>query len=103
VSLEKEPSFARIIEEHLELRRRNSRLHRAVRGDRYREDPFESHPLFGSEERARLEDALGGWVSERDLESSQLLAWPGEASEPEAPADPEDALWGRCRDFDWGD
>jgi hypothetical protein len=103
VSREKEPSFARIIEEHLELKRRNSRVDPTAPVDRYGEDPFESHPLFGSEERARLEDALSGRVSEGDLESSQLLGWPGEASEPQAPADPEDVLWGRCRDFAWGD
>jgi hypothetical protein len=103
VSLEQEPSFARIIEEHLELKRRNSRLDPSGPVDRYREDPFESHPLVGSEERPRLEDAPGGWESERDLESNKLLAWPSEEREPKAPADPEDALWGRCRDFDWGD
>jgi hypothetical protein len=32
-----------------------------------------------------------------------VLAWPTEESEPEAQADVEDTLWGRSRDFDWGD
>jgi hypothetical protein len=102
VSFENETSFAHIIEEHLELKRRNSQLHPSVSVDRYREDPFESHPLFGTEERARLEDALSGTESERDVKPSKVLAWPHEESEPQAP-DPEDTLWGRCRDFDWGD
>jgi hypothetical protein len=57
----------------------------------------------GSEERARLEDAPSRWESERGLESSELLAWPGEEREPQASADPGDALWGRCRNFDCGD
>jgi hypothetical protein len=103
VSPEKEASFARIIGEHLELKRRNSRLDPSVPVERYREDPFACHPLFGGGDLARLEDALNGRESERDVESSKLLAWPGEESEPEAPADSEDVLWGRCRDFDWGD
>ena len=41
---------------------------------------------------------------EMELEPSHVLAWPAsEEEEPEAAADPEDTLWGRSRDFDWGD
>jgi hypothetical protein len=100
VSTNGETNFARIIEEHLELKRRNSNLDGNMPIDRYRvEDPFENHPLFKTEEQARLEDTLGG--HEPELEPSKVLAWPGEDTDP--PVDPEDTLWGRSRDFDWGD
>jgi hypothetical protein len=101
VSIEKESTFARVIEEHLELKRRNSQLDGAMPIDRYRvEDPFENHPLFKTEEQARLEDTLSG--QELELEPSKVLAWPGEDTDG-AGIDPEDTLWGRSRDFDWGD
>jgi hypothetical protein len=105
--------FARIIEEHLELKRRNSQLDRNMPLDRYRvEDPFTNHPLFKTEEQARLEDTLSG--RESALDGSTVLAWPGEDSEPDVAAhvplgaeqpeqQPEESLWGRSRDFDWGD
>jgi hypothetical protein len=101
VSIDKDNTFARIIEDHLELKRRNSQLNGNMPIDRYRvEDPFVNHPLFKTEEQARLEDTLSG--QEPELEPSKVLAWPGEDTDP-APADPEDTLWGRSRDFDWGD
>ena len=96
-------AFARVIEEHLELKRRNSTLDGAMPLDRYHvDDPFENHPLFKSEEQARIEDTLDG--SEPDLDAETVLAWPlpEEANEPQQPAD-EDSFWGRSRDFDWGD
>ena len=98
-----ENTFARIIEEHLELKRRNSQLDRNMPIDRYRvEDPFENHPLFKTEEQARLEDTLSG--SDPDLDPEKVLAWPvGEDTDGAGTADPEDTLWGRSRDFDWGD
>ena len=100
MSNDSQSNFARIIEEHLELKRRNSNLDGNMPIDRYRvEDPFENHPLFKTEEQARLEDTLGG--HEPELEPSKVLAWPGEDTDP--PVDPEDTLWGRSRDFDWGD
>jgi hypothetical protein len=102
VSIDKEMTFARIIEDHLELKRRNSQLNGNMPIDRYRvEDPFVNHPLFKTEEQARLEDTLSG--QEPELEPSKVLAWPGEDTDPPAAADPEDTLWGRSRDFDWGD
>ena len=77
--------FARIIEEHLELKRRNSLLDRNMPLDRYRvEDPFTNHPLFKTEEQARLEDTLSG--RESGLDGSTVLAWPGEDSEPDVEA-----------------
>ena len=100
MSNDSQTNFARIIEEHLELKRRNSNLDGNMPIDRYRvEDPFENHPLFKTEEQARLEDTLGG--HEPELEPSKVLAWPGEDTDP--PVDPEVTLWGRSRDFDWGD
>jgi hypothetical protein len=99
---EKETTFARVIEEHLELKRRNSQLDVNMPINRYHvEDPFENHPLFKTEEQARLEDTLSG--HEPELEPSKVLAWPVEDTGELANADPEDSLWGRSRDFDWGD
>ena len=67
--------FSRVIEEHLELKRRNSQLDGNMPIDRYHvEDPFENHPLFKTEEQARLEDTLSG--QEPELEPSKVLAWP---------------------------
>jgi hypothetical protein len=94
-------AFARVIEEHLELKRRNSTLDGAMPLDRYHvDDPFENHPLFKTEEQARIEDTLDG--SEPDLNDT-VLAWPlGEEGDVPHDAD-EDSFWGRSRDFDWGD
>ena len=94
--IEVNSTFARVIEEHLELKRRNSALDRRMPLDRYRvEDPFENHPLFKTEEQARLEETLGG--VEPELDERLVLAWPADDAKP------EDTLWGRSRDFDWGD
>ena len=96
-------TFARVIEEHLELKRRNSQLDSDMPLNRYRvDDPFENHPLFKTEEQARIEDTLDG--SEPDLNAT-VLAWPHPeeiAEEADAPPE-EDSFWGRSRDFDWGD
>jgi hypothetical protein len=95
-------TFARVIEDHLELKRQNSGLDARMPIDQYRVvDPFHNHPLFKTEEQARIEDTLGG--TDPELDSSMVLAWPTEESEPEAQPDVEDTLWGRSRDFDWGD
>ncbi len=94
-------AFARVIEEHLELKRRNSTLDGAMPLSRYVvDDPFENHPLFKTEEQARIEDTLDG--SEPDLNGETVLAWP-QPAEPEPEAADEDSFWGRSRDFDWGD
>ena len=101
MSIDHETTFARIIEEHLDLKRRNSELD-DMPIDRYHVvDPFENHPLFKTEEQARLEDTLSG--QEPELEPSKVLAWPGGDTDEDAAVDPEDTLWGRSRDFDWGD
>jgi hypothetical protein len=105
MSSETESTFARAIEEHLELRRRNSTLDRDMPIDRYRvDDPFENHPLFKTEEQARLEETLDGTEPEMITEGNLVLAWPTEESVPaEDGESSEDSFWGRPRDFDWGD
>ena len=53
--------FAQVIQEHLELRNRNSELENQMPIDQYlTQDPFENHPLFKTEEQARLEDTMEG-------------------------------------------
>ncbi len=95
--------FSQVIQDHLELKQRNADLERSMPLRRYKtEDPFDNHPLFKTEEQARLEETMDGDVSLPD--DPALLAWPGEAevrvaSVPEV----ESSLWSRSRDFDWGD
>jgi hypothetical protein len=99
--------FARVIQDHLELKRRNAELERAMPIDAYRiEDPFDNHPLFKTEEQARLEETMDGAQPAVSLDSIPLT-WPGEESVEDAvgvTAKREDSgLWSRSRDFDWGD
>jgi hypothetical protein len=103
MNFDKESTFARVIEDHLELKRRNAELDSNMPLDRYRvDDPFENHPLFKTEEQARLEDTLGG--TEPALDDAMVLAWRGNGSPPdEEVPDRDESLWGRSRDFDWGD
>ena len=96
----KESAFARVIEEHLELKRRNSTLDSRMPIERYRvDDPFRNHPLFKTEEQARLEDTLGG--TEPGIDDSLEVAW--SVDESDEAVSPEETLWGRSREFDWGD
>jgi hypothetical protein len=107
MTLDGSTSFARVIEDHLELKRRNSALENEMPLDGYKtDDPFQNHPLFKSEEQARLEETLSGEqpaVVEEDL----VLAWAGAPAEETDPmlgkAEGEETLWGRSREFDWGD
>jgi hypothetical protein len=96
--------FARVIQDHLELKRRNAELESAMPIDGYRvEDPFDNHPLFKTEEQARLEETMDGEESASEF-YAPALAWPGEESLEQATAESEDSgLWSRSRDFDWGD
>jgi len=96
-------TFARVIEDHLELKRRNSGLDSDMPLSRYHvDDPFQNHPLFKTEEQARIEDTLDG--SEPDLSAETVLAWPVDSpAGDEQPQDTDDSFWGRSRDFDWGD
>jgi hypothetical protein len=107
--------FAQVIQDHLELKRRNSALEHEMPIEKYMaEDPFENHPLFKTEEQARVEDTMDGAQSIVDEPTS--LDWPSAddtfIDEPtSSPADAEaesdeisdENLWSRSRDFDWGD
>ncbi len=116
--------FAQVIQDHLELKRRNAALEHELPLGRYMSvDPFENHPLFKTEEQARHEDTMDGvqgieaeetsldWPSTDDTfidepqaplpssEETQEVA--ATASDPDQPSD--ENLWSRSRDFDWGD
>lgn len=123
--------FSRVIQEHLELKRKNAELDPDMPLARYMvDDPFGNHPLFKSEEQARLEDTMDGEVLGEatmllDLandDTAEHAALPAAdetaaAVEPVEPIEPvdtapgmlpnalpaEDAVWGQSRDFDWGD
>ncbi len=106
--------FSKIIEEHLELKRRNSELERELPLSRYvHDDPFQNHPLFKTEEQARLEETMDGAepgvttaVAAAIEPEDALQAWTEAGPETvptPAAAEDEEGLWGRSRDFDWGD
>jgi hypothetical protein len=96
--------FAEAIREHLDLKARNADLDDDMPLDHYLNgDPLENHPLFKSEEQARIEETLDGEAA-AELHSERL-PWPGEETEENAEgAALDETLWtGRPRDFDWGD
>jgi hypothetical protein len=87
-----------VIQDHLELKERNSELESEKPLDRYKsDDPFENHPLFKTEEQARLEETMDGEEPAIVPESLED-AWP-----EEEPPTQEQGLWSKSRDFDWGD
>ena len=109
--------FAQVIQDHLELKRRNAALEHEMPLEKYMsDDPFENHPLFKTEEQARLEETMDGvdpdFVA---LSADANLPWPGEetaeaAGTGTAVAAPareieDSGFWAvdRARDFDWGD
>ena len=93
-------SLSRAIQEHLDLKQRNAELDGAMPLNRYSvEDPFENHPLFKSEEQARLEETLDGAEAPEPVSP---LSWPG-ADEVAVGAALAESLWGRSREFDWGE
>ena len=88
--------FETVIEEHLELKRRNARLEPSMPLDRYvPEDPFQNHALFKTEHEARLEE------QETGDHPAIALEWPGMGDDGEV----EEAWLDRrqCADFNWGD
>jgi len=114
--------FAQVIQEHLELKRRNAALEHEMPLDKYmNDDPFENHPLFKTEEQARVEDTMDGVQSIEDEPTS--LDWPvsedtfidaptvispppngdANAEDPKSEEASDESLWSRSRDFDWGD
>ena len=104
--------FSKIIEEHLELKRRNAELEGDLPLSRYvNDDPFQNHPLFKTEEQARLEETMDGVEPHFVAHSTEsVLPWPGEdvtaenAASSSASID-DSGFWAvdRARDFDWGD
>ena len=103
--------FAQVIRDHLDLKERNATLDPQMPIDRYRsDDPFENHPLFKTEEQARLEETMDGVEPDFTPEAESVLPWPGEDMTAEnaasSTASIEDSgFWAvdRARDFDWGD
>jgi hypothetical protein len=125
--------FERVIQDHLALKERNARLDGKMPIEQYKdEDPFENHPLFKSEEQARIEETMDGVdpdFSDETLEDVGLGMWPSQPEstvtetwsvEPSAatreaedatventaaPVSEESGFWntGGARDFDWGD
>jgi hypothetical protein len=108
--------FAQVIQDHLELKRRNAALEHEMPLERYLSaDPFENHPLFKTEEQARVEDTMDGVQSIVDEPTS--LDWPTAEDtfvnapvfedpaeeEPEQQEQSDENLWSKSRDFDWGD
>jgi hypothetical protein len=109
--------FAQVIKEHLDLKEKNARLGGAMPIDHYKGgDPFENHPLFKSEEQARIEETMDGVEPDfSDASLENVGVWPGEEPLEEVTAETrevttahameESAFWGNggARDFDWGD
>lgn len=113
--------FAQVIQDHLELKRRNAALEHEMPLEKYMsDDPFENHPLFKTEEQARVEDTLDGvqsivdeptqldWPTVEDtfIDPPALAPVAGDAEDEDgAPAEDvsDESLWSRSRDFDWGD
>jgi hypothetical protein len=113
--------FAEVIKDHLALKERNSTLDGQMPIDHYKSvDPFDNHPLFKTEEQARLEETMDGVQPDLVAHTAEnALPWPGE--EAPAPVSParqgigqaapasdsieDSGFWAvdRARDFDWGD
>src|SRR6266576_3506334 len=107
MSVQSPSLFAQAIQEHLALKEQNSTLDPNMPLNVYKsEDPFENHPLFKTEEQARLEETMDGAEP-----AVAVHAWPGEetatvesTTRVASHSELEDCLWGReSRDFDWGD
>jgi hypothetical protein len=98
--------FSQVIQEHLELKRRNAELEGEMPLTNYEiDDPFNNHPLFKTEEQARLEETMDGGEPAVPVAAGVTLPWPGEQhlEEPDVVSHIDDTFWGRSRDFDWGD
>ena len=101
MTVETPSNFSEVIQDHLELKRRNAELGGSMPIDRYQvEDPFDNHPLFKTEEQARIEETMEVVAH---AEERPRLAWPGEDTEETDVPEPEEGLWSKSRDFDWGD
>jgi hypothetical protein len=95
--------FSQVIQDHLELKERNAQLERTMPLGNYKsDDPFDNHPLFKTEEQARLEETMDGEEPAVVAEPT-ALAWPGEETVEHSPPETDESLWAKSRDFDWGD
>lgn len=113
--------FTQVINDHLALKERNAQLDDTMPIEHYKgdTDPFVNHPLFKSEEQARIEETMDGVDPDFSDESLEDIGvWPSqeqpvaevtaetrEAAVPATPAIEESGFWtnGGARDFDWGD
>ena len=124
MAVETPSMFAQVIQDHLELKRRNAALEHEMPLEKYiSDDPFENHPLFKTEEQARIEDTMDGvqgieaeetsldWPTTEDTfidAPAPAAAVPEEtvedaAAQPDPDQPSDENLWSRSRDFDWGD
>jgi hypothetical protein len=95
--------FSQVIQDHLELKERNAKLEESMPLGNYRaDDPFDNHPLFKTEEQARLEETMDGEEA-AVVSQPTVLAWPGEETSNDVASDTDEGLWTKSRDFDWGD
>ena len=98
MTFEGSSTFSKVIEDHLELKRRNEQLENRMPIDGYLNgDRMENHPLFKTEEQARIEDTVAG--TDPILEGELVLAGSAYTDEPVT----EESFWSRSREFDWGD
>ena len=78
--------FAEVIKDHLALKEQNSTLDRHMPIDRYKaEDPFQNHPLFKTEEQARLEETMDGVQPDFVAHGVDTAPCPGPARRPRSP------------------
>ena len=116
MAVETSSMFAQVIQDHLELKRRNAPLEHEMPIEKYlADDPFENHPLFKTEEQARVEETMDGaqsivdeptshdWGTAEDtfIDAPAAPAAEADAGTPDETSD--ETLWSRSRDFDWGD
>src|SRR5215207_8896867 len=78
--------FAQVIQDHLEPAMPINRYHA--------DDPFDNHPLFKTEEQARLEETMDG--QDPAPVATKTLKWPGEDPDEQLP-ELEQNLWSQSR------
>src|SRR3954449_9612498 len=114
-SVDSASMFAQVIQEHLELKRRNAALEHEMPIEKYmNDDPFENHPLFKTEEQARVEDTMDGvqsivdeptsldWANDETFIGPAPTAVSEREESPSTEEQSDESLWSRSRDFDWG-
>ncbi len=75
--------FAQVIKDHLALKERNAQLGGSMPIEGYKaEDPFRNHPLFKSEEQARIEETMDGAERRPSTSLPSRLRCRGRATRP---------------------